>query len=100
MKDVGDQANVAKAQQEHDVAEFLSKEDFKDLLNITAFRKFLWTMLNDCDIYSMSFFGDVHDGLVREGQRKIGLLMIGKLEQVDPSVYPNLLLEFGKEDNV
>ncbi len=100
MKDLGDEADVEKAQQEHEVKEFLSKEEFRDLLVQKSFRKFVWTVLHDCGIYSMSFFGDVHDGLVREGQRKIGLLMIGKLEQVDPKVYPHLLLEFGKEDNV
>lgn len=100
MKDLGDEKTVQEALEKHAVKEFLSKEDLKRLLVQKSFRKFLWTMLSECGIYNMPYMGEVNDCMIRLGKQDIGRRLIQRLEQVDTGAYPNLLLEFRKEENV
>ena len=70
----------------------LLKKHVKSVIDTQAGRAVIWNILAMCDIYSDSFTGN-STSFHLEGKRSIGLEILGLLEEVDPTIYPNLLLE-------
>lgn len=64
----------------------------RDVLRTKAGKRFVWDILSHCGLNSNSFTGNSHT-FYNEGRRGVGLYVLDLLEQADPSIYPNLILE-------
>jgi len=65
----------------------IRNSDLRELMKLAHFRGFLWEALADCEIYSS------HPGKYVAGKRAVGLGLIEKLNDADPTLYAKLLLE-------
>lgn len=59
----------------------------RDLVSTRKGKEVLWEILGYCSVYSSI------PGKFEAGRRQVGLDIIQLLEDSDPTIYPNLLLE-------
>jgi len=59
----------------------------RELMKLKHGRDAIWTVLSFCEMYS-SMPGDFE-----AGKRNVGLDIISMLNDADPAIYPNLMLE-------
>lgn len=71
-------------------------DDIRKLSKLPQGRKFIWAVLELCDIYSDVFTGNSHT-FYREGRRSVGLELLAMLEEADPTIYPSLIMEHAKK---
>ena len=65
----------------------IRNSNLRELMKLSHFRDFMWDALADCEIYSS------HPGKYVAGKRAVGLGLIEKLNDADPTLYAKLLLE-------
>lgn len=68
----------------------------KEVVKSRAGRELLWYILELTGLYSCSLT-DANSALILEGRRSVGIRILECLEEVDPTVYPHMLLERIKE---
>lgn len=61
-------------------------EDVRFVLSDVRGRRFYWRYLKLCRIFALSFTGD-NETFFREGQRDIGLRLLGDLNEATPAAY-------------
>lgn len=77
------QASIQRAQE---------VEDFKHVVGSVEGRRFLWRLLEKTGVYRSSFTGS-SETFFREGQRNVGLFLIGEIHEICPEVYTTMLKE-------
>ncbi len=81
------------SQEEEDLKYRKAKlSDIDTCLKTPQGKKLLWEVLSYCDLYSVS--GDD----IETGKRTVGVDILNLLEEVDPSIYPKLVLENIKDE--
>lgn len=67
---------------------------FREVLKLAAGKRVLFWMLEQCAIYEDAFAAD-HTNATNYvlGRQNAGRRLIGKLDQIDPRFYPQLLLD-------
>lgn len=68
----------------------------RETLQTMQGRRFTWWILSQCGIYSQNVSAN-STMYILEGQRSIGLKVIELLGEVDPKLYPEMLLEQARE---
>jgi hypothetical protein len=71
--------------------EELSKA-FRDVFATAAGKRVLFWMLEQCAIYQDAYAGDNNATNYTLGRQSVGRRLIGMLDQIDPRLYPKLLL--------
>ena len=69
--------------------------NFKSMLARADGREVIWYVLSLTDMYSIRQEGDAYN----EGRRSIGVDILQMLEEVDPTLYPQLLLTKHEDTN-
>lgn len=82
------QASITRAQE---------IEDFKTIAASVEGRRFLWRLLEKTGVYRSSFTGS-SETFFREGQRNVGLFLIGEIHEICPEVYATMLKEQRNDD--
>ncbi len=65
----------------------------RDTLATAAGKRFLYWILEECAIYRDAYCGDNNATNYTLGQQSSGRKIIAKLEEVDPRLYPSLLMD-------
>lgn len=60
-------------------------------------RALMWAIIGQTKIYSEDFSGNSRD-IFDKGRRSVGLWLIAQLTEVDPTVYPRLLLDMANHE--
>lgn len=69
-------------------------DDMKTMLRDSQPRKFLWFVLELCGMYEIPGMGlNPYDAGFINGQHNVFLKLLALLEEIDPTLYPLLLLE-------
>ena len=77
----------------------LQLENYKILLsNNPHARKLLWEILELCGIYYVTTNYETNQTFEDKGRRMVGIFIIELLDSISPTLYPELLLERGKEN--
>lgn len=69
--------------------------DLQALLRQPEFRRWLWDLLGWCGIYRITHAKDHADAAFAEGQRNVGVALIGQVGAVDPTAYPRMMQDLG-----
>lgn len=69
-------------------------KDLKAVTGTKEGRAFVWWLISICGVYN-SVFSEYGNMCRAEGKREIGLILIDKLNQIDP----NLIYNIAKEQN-
>lgn len=67
-------------------------EDFKWLMGDQRGRRFIWRLLEKAGVYRSSFTGN-SSTFFNEGQRNMGLMVIGELHAICPELYVTMIKE-------
>ena len=86
-RDTGDEGRVKAEEDQAFRVRQREIAELRVLLNTCGGRAFVWRLLSQCGVYRMSFRGDIHEGLVNEGSRKIGLWTLDEVFTADANVY-------------
>lgn len=80
-------AATDKAEQMDQIARKQETADFLALANTKQGRRFLWSLLGKCNLFSTSF--NPHGGLmnIAEGKKQIGYQYLEKFNQLCPDLY-------------
>lgn len=74
-------------------AEELAKA-YREVLNSAAGKLVIFDILSTCAIYTDPFAGELHAVTAHSlGQQAVGRSIIGKLDAIDPRIYPQLLFD-------
>lgn len=100
MTDLGDPKQVKKLKRTVKSQEEIAKDDLRDLLSQKTFRNFIWTMLQNCRIYKISFTEGFPDtGAYNDGHRNVGHKLIALIESAEPHSYMRIYTENWKDDH-
>lgn len=85
-----------------DVSEELSTADkisrdaieaaFRDVFATHAGKRVLYWMLEQCGMYEAAFTGEAASTNFILGKQEVGRRVVGKLDEINPQFYPQLLL--------
>lgn len=98
--DVGDQASVKKRKTKTELEQLRLDEDLKVAIDTYQGRSLLWSQLEHAGIYRTTF--DIDAGIMafNEGMRQIGLLLLMRIDGVDPNAYAKMRREaFRREED-
>ena len=70
-------------------------EAMRDVMETPAGRRLLHYILGETKVYHQGFAGN-SSTFFQEGERNVGLKLIALMDQVDPTLYPMLLLDAAK----
>ncbi|MBT2339526.1 MULTISPECIES: Bbp19 family protein [Pseudomonas] len=67
--------------------------DFRWLMNDERGRRFMWRLMGHCKVFEPSF--NPHGGIMNfnEGQRNVGLFLLGEVNQLCPALFPVMAAE-------
>jgi hypothetical protein len=76
----------------------IERDDLKWVMSNVKGRRFMWRLLGQTGLYKTSYRPDrqPHDVLFMEGQRNIGLTLLGELDSTCPERYAEMMEERGK----
>ena len=96
--DLGDEKQVKKVRRQRKSKEYIAKEELKALLEMPAFRRFVWTQLTECGTHRISHRGEeTHDAAFNEGMRNCGNLLIARIDAATPHSYIKIYGENRKD---
>lgn len=89
-----DEAGVLEKAEESERAAMIS--NIRDTMASRGAKELIMEILGYCDMYGFNLTGSV-DMAYNNGRASIGRDILGLLEEVDPTIYPRLILEKAKE---
>lgn len=93
MKNAMDDSENQPFEDERRQAEDLAKA-YREVLNSAAGKLVIFDILGMCSIYSDAFAGELHAVTAHSlGRQAVGRQVIGKLDDIDPRIYPQLLFD-------
>ena len=94
-----DPTDIRGEEREHDrqsrrakLAANLEADDFKWIMSNKRGRRFVWRLLDKAGVYRSSFTGN-SETFFREGQRNLGLQILGLIHAHTPELYHVMLKE-------
>lgn len=72
---------------------------FREVFATHAGKRVLFWMLEQCKIYRDAYTGEAASTNYVLGQQSAGRMLIGKLDEIDPQFYPQLLLAIAEIRN-
>jgi hypothetical protein len=99
VKNASDEGQIKNAQIKEKLVFESAINDMKFILAIEQGRRFIWSMLSDCGIYSESADQSGSWTYYKEGRRSIGLKLLSKIMDADPDAYLKMMKESKKEKN-
>lgn len=71
--------------------------DFRWLMSDPRGRRFMWRLMGQCKVFEPSF--NPHGGVMNfnEGQRNVGLFLLGEVNQLCPAQFPVMAAENAPE---
>lgn len=87
VTNAGNKSQVSFAERKLSTIGENQKRDMQMILKLPEGRRFLWLLLGECRIYRTSFD---HSGSVtafNEGKRSVGLAILDRITDADPSAY-------------
>lgn len=78
--------DIAEAKAKVKVKDTQIKDDIKSLMQLPAFRRFVWWLLECSHIFGTSFTGN-SETFFKEGERNIGLKVFLRVQEHDPEGY-------------
>lgn len=93
-----DPDQIAEAKTKAKIQSNQIKDDIKALMQIPAFRRFVWWLLESSHIFGTSFTGN-SETFFREGERNIGLKVFLRVQEHDPEGYLVMSKENSNKEN-
>lgn len=87
-----DEGQVRGAEQSLKRGKDLVLEALGDILKTEKGRAFYWYLLCECGVFTSSFTGDNYT-FFREGERNVGLKLLGFMNEVAPDAYVLMMKE-------
>lgn len=83
------EAAQEQARKAAELRERTKAEDIERIMQTPWGRRFVWSLLEDCHLLSTSYrLGEpVEDAVFRDGERNIGLNIMGRINRVCPDLY-------------
>ena len=66
---------------------------FREVINTVAGKRVLFWMLSQCGVYTDAFAIENNQTNYALGRQSAGRVLIGKLDEIEPRLYPQLLLD-------
>lgn len=88
----GEEREQAETQRKLQLAASLEADDFKWIMSNKRGRRFVWRLLEKAGVYRSSFTGN-SETFFREGQRNLGLQILGLIHAHTPELYATMLSE-------
>lgn len=92
-----EQAEIDKAQQALNerkrVFDIMVAEEFRELMGMPQFRRFVWLFLADCMVWQPIYDSDHSVMSLREGKRQMGLNLLTKIQVHCPDMYQKMTTE-------
>lgn len=92
VKNVADPEQVKKADQSEKFGRELEIDDMKFVLSSKQGRRLLWKYLSFCGVYQSSFRTSAEIYYL-EGQRAVGLKLLGDIHEASPEAYMQMMKE-------
>ena len=86
------ETSKAAADEDKQRARQIEIDDFRWLMKQKQGRRFIWRLLERCGNYRTSFRVN-NEMAFLEGQRNIGLILIGEIHEICPEQYPLMIKE-------
>ncbi|MBA4359803.1 MAG: hypothetical protein C0411_03610 [Pseudomonas sp.] len=85
LREENDKARLTARQQE--------AADFRWIMNDHRGRRFMWRLMGHCKVFQPSF--NPHGGVMNfnEGQRNVGLFLLGETNDLCPAMFPVMAAE-------
>jgi hypothetical protein len=96
-QDVGDEDQVRERKQTQRLKRINELDDIRAVLSTPQGRRVVWRILGMTHLYKESFTGN-STTFYNEGQRSIGLQLLGELTAADPLAYVKLQQENADDD--
>lgn len=77
----------------------LDKKQQRDKINLETVlqnrcgKEFVLRLLDECGVYRNAYSGEADATMFRLGEQNVGLKIIGMINDVDPSLYPKMMIE-------
>lgn len=68
-----------RRQRERTEKEISEREDYRWLMSTASGRRIVWQLLSEAGVFRGSYAGEPNDTIFREGQRAIGLSLLGRI---------------------
>lgn len=88
----GEEREHANQRRRAKLAANLEADDFKWIMSNKRGRRFVWRLLDKAGVYRSSFTGN-SETFFREGQRNLGLQILGLIHAHTPELYHTMLKE-------
>lgn len=72
-------------------------KDIRELLALPAFRRVLFWLIGQCNVYASPFRTDPHTTALEVGRQETGRMLIAELNAIDPVLYPQFLLQHAED---
>jgi len=92
VKNSADKEQVTKAEDREELDRHNEMKDLKAVLTTGPGRRVLWRLLCHCGMFKTSFTGN-STTFFNEGQRNIGLFLVGEVNEADPDAYLRMMRE-------
>jgi hypothetical protein len=92
MKNASDPSQVKNAKVNEKLRRDQELNDVRSVLGTIQGRRLLWKYLELCGVYKTSFTGS-SETFFLEGQRNVGLKILGDIMDADPMAYVNMMKE-------
>jgi len=96
--DVGDTASVKKRMTKAELEQLRLDEDVRAVLSTYRGRAFIWRVLEQAGIYRTTFNEEPNVSAFAEGMRQMGLLVIARVDAVDPNAYAKMRREASRRE--
>lgn len=87
MRDLSEQLSPAQIVERAEL-----QKAFHDVFALSSGKRVLFWMLEQCAIYRDAYTGENNSTNYQLGLQAAGRQLIGKLDEIDPQMYPNLLI--------
>jgi hypothetical protein len=98
MTNASSRRQVKRAERKAKETYELEREDVSLLMKEKRFRRTLWRYLERCGIFQSSFDPDPYNTAFREGERSIGLMLLGEVMEASPEGYAKMTKEVRGEN--
>jgi len=94
--DLGDNAQVDDRREKLRRQSRQEAEDFKALMQLPAFRAFIWRLLGEAQVFQPIMTGNSYT-FMNEGKRQIGLWALEQINRLCPDLYVTMTKEARKD---
>lgn len=96
--DVGDAPTVKQRKKKVELERDRRDEDIRVAVATYQGRSLLWSQLEQAGIYHTTFNADAMIMAFNEGMRQIGLLLLQRIDEVDPNAYAKMRREASRRE--